>query len=144
MLRIATFRKTDSKQETGMGYTIDKVISGDFDAVEARVRAALVDAGFGVMTEINVAATLKTKIDVDMPAYKILGACNPKLAHGVITLEPKVGVMLPCNVVLREVAGGVEVSAVDPVASMAGIDNPALHDDLAKVRQMLTDMIAAI
>ena len=128
-----------------MSYTIDRTITGaSFDAVDARTRAALTAAGFGILTEIDVAATLKKKLEVEMPAYRILGACNPKMAHQAIGLEPKVGAMLPCNVILRAVPGGVEVSAIDPVASMAAIKNPALHAVAGQVREMLRNMVAAI
>ena len=128
-----------------MAYTIDRLITNaDFDAVDARTRAALTDKGFGVLTEIDVKATLKKKLDVEMPAYRILGACNPKLAHQAIEIEPRVGAMLPCNVILREVDGGVEVSAVDPVASMQAIDNPALHAVAGQVRDLLAKAVAAI
>ena len=128
-----------------MAYTIDRLIpDSDFEAVDARVRKALGDAGFGVLTEIDVAATMKKKLDVDMAPYRILGACNPKLAHGAIGLEPRIGAMLPCNVILRAVAGGIEVSAIDPVASMAAIDNPELIAVAGKVRELLTGAVAAV
>lgn len=128
-----------------MTYTIDRLIAGaSVDAVDARTRAALAAHGFGVLTEIDVRATMKRKLDVDMPAYRILGACNPKMAHQAIGIEPRVGAMLPCNVILREVAGGVEVSAIDPVASMQAIDNPALHAVAGKVRDMLAAVVAEI
>ena len=128
-----------------MSYTLDRTITGaSFDAVDARTRAALTAAGFGILTEIDVAATMKKKLEVEMPAYRILGACNPKMAHQAIGLEPKVGAMLPCNVILRAVPGGVEVSAIDPVASMAAIKNPALHAVAGQVREMLRNMVAAI
>ena len=84
------------------------------------------DNGFGVLTEIDVQATMRAKLQVDMPAYRILGACNPKMAYQAIGLEPRVGAMLPCNVILRAVPGGVEVSAIDPVASMQAIENAEL------------------
>ena len=122
-----------------MSYTIDRVIEGaDMDSVEARTREALQAQGFGVLTEIDVKATMKKKIDKDMPGYKILGACNPNMAWEAIGLEPKGGSMLPCNVILRQVDGGVEVSAIDPQASMMGIDN----DDLKKVAGQVRDMLA--
>lgn len=128
-----------------MSYTIDRVIAdADFATVEARTRAALADAGFGVLTEIDVSATMKAKIDADMPAYKILGACNPKLAFQAITHEPKIGSMLPCNVILRAVEGGVEVSAVDPIASMQAIENPHLGEVATKVKGMLAEVVAAV
>ena len=128
-----------------MGYTINRLIAdAGFDAVDARTRAALADKGFGILTEIDVTATMKKKLDVEMPAYRILGACNPKMAHQSIGMEPRVGAMLPCNVILREVDGGIEVSAIDPVASMQAIDNAALHAVAGQVRDLLADAVAAI
>ena len=128
-----------------MGYTIDRLITGaTFDAVDARTRTALAANGFGVLTEIDVAATMKKKIDVDMPAYRILGACNPQMAYEAIGMEPRVGTMLPCNVILRAVDGGVEVSAIDPVASMQAIDNKGLHAVAGQVRDLLARAVAAI
>ena len=106
-----------------MTYTINRMIpDASIDDVDARARKALADHGFGVLTEIDVKATMKKKLDVDMPAYRILGACNPKMAWQAIGIEPRVGAMLPCNVILREVEGGVEVGAIDPVASMQATD----------------------
>lgn len=128
-----------------MDYTMNRLIAGaGFEAVDARTRKALADGGFGVLTEIDVAATMKKKLDVEMAPYRILGACNPKMAHQAIGLEPRVGAMLPCNVILRAVDGGVEVSAIDPVASMAAIDNPALHAVAGQVRDLLAKVVAAI
>ena len=128
-----------------MTYTIDRLITGaSFDAVDARTRAALAANGFGVLTEIDVAATMKKKIDVDMPAYLILGACNPQMAWQAIGMEPRVGAMLPCNVILRAVDGGVAVSAIDPVASMQAIDNEPLHAVAGQVRDLLARAVAAI
>jgi uncharacterized protein (DUF302 family) len=128
-----------------MSYTIDRTISGATLAdIDVRTRKALADAGFGVLTEINVQSTMKKKIDKDMPGYLILGACNPKMAWEAIGLEPKVGAMLPCNVILRETEAGVEVSAVDPQASMAGIANSELQGVAGQVRDMLRDVVAAI
>ena len=128
-----------------MDYTINRVIADtDFDAVDARTRAALAAHGFGVLTEIDVKATMKKKLDVEMPSYRILGACNPKMAHQAIGMEPRVGAMLPCNVILREIDGGVEVSAIDPVASMLAIGNPALHGVAGQVRDLLAKAVADI
>ena len=128
-----------------MDYTINRVIAGtDFDAVDARTRAALAANGFGVLTEIDVKATMKKKLDVEMLAYRILGACNPKMAHQAIGMEPRVGAMLPCNVILREVTGGVEVSAIDPVASMQAIDNAELTAVAGQVRDLLAKAVDAI
>jgi uncharacterized protein (DUF302 family) len=131
--------------EADMTYTIDRTFPGATLAeIEPRTRAALASKGFGVLTEIDMAATMKAKLGEVIPGYRILGACNPKLAFGAIGVEPKVGLMLPCNVILREVPGGVEVSAVDPVASMLGIDNDALKAVAGQVRGLLTEVVAAI
>lgn len=128
-----------------MPYTIDRLLTGvSFDDADARTRAALQAKGFGVLTEIDVKATMKKKLDKDMPGYRILGACNPGMAFEAIGMEPRVGAMLPCNVILREVSGGVEVSAIDPVASMSAIENPALHAVAGQVRDLLAEAVAAI
>ncbi len=125
-----------------MSYTIDRLIeASDFEDVDARARKALAAHGFGVLTEIDVQATMKKKIDVDMEPYRILGACNPNMAHQAIGMEPKIGAMLPCNVILRAVEGGVQVSAVDPVASMQAIDNDELHAVAGQVREMLSEVV---
>jgi uncharacterized protein (DUF302 family) len=119
-----------------MTYTINRTLKGvSFKDINARTRAALADNGFGVLTEIDVQATMKKKLDVEMPAYRILGACNPKMAHEAIGIEPRVGAMLPCNVILREVDCGVEVSAVSPVASMQAIDDAELTAVADQVRE---------
>ncbi len=128
-----------------MAYTIDRLLEGaNMEDADARTRKALADAGFGVLTEIDVKATMKKKIDKDMPGYKILGACNPNMAWEAIGLENKIGAMLPCNVILREVDGGIEVSAVDPVASMAGVGNDELSRVAGQVREMLAGVVAAV
>jgi uncharacterized protein (DUF302 family) len=129
-----------------MSYTIDRTISGDsFDYVVDRTKAALTAQGFGVLTQIDVKATMKSKLDRDMQPYQILGACNPKLAFEALQAEPNVGAMLPCNVIVRAIEGGdVVVSAIDPVASMQAIDNSGLKDTASKVRTMLSDAVAAI
>lgn len=128
-----------------MAYTINRLILGvSVDEVDTRTRTALADKGFGVLTEIDVKATMKKKLDVEMPEYRILGACNPKMAHQAIGVEPRVGAMLPCNVILREVAGGVEISAIDPVASMQAIDNAQLTAVAGQVRELLSEAVEAI
>jgi len=128
-----------------MTYTINRIITGsDFEEVDARTRKALSDAGFGILTEIDVAATMHKKLDIDLDAYRILGACNPQMAYQAIQIEPRVGAMLPCNVILRATDGGVEVSAIDPVMSMQAIDNADLHAVAGKVRDLLTAAVAAI
>ena len=128
-----------------MSYTINRTITGaSFDEVDARTRKALADHGFGVLTEIDVTATMKTKLGVEMDPYRILGACNPKMAHRAIGMEPRVGAMLPCNVILRAVDGGVEVSAIDPVASMQAIDNAQLHSVAGQVRDLLAAVVESL
>jgi len=125
-----------------MTYTINRLIEGaGINDVDIRTRAALAASGFGVLTEIDVKATMKKKLDVEMPAYRILGACNPKMAHQAIGIEPRVGAMLPCNVILREIKGGVEISAIDPVASMQAIDNAELTAVAGQVRDMLVEVV---
>ena len=128
-----------------MTYTIDRTISGaGIDEVDAKTRKALADHGFGVLTEIDVRATMKKKLDVEMSAYRILGACNPKMAYQAIGIEPRVGAMLPCNVILREVEDGVEISAIDPVASMQAIENAELTAVAGQVRDLLRKAVEAI
>ena len=127
-----------------MSYTHDRMIeAASIDTVDARVRAALAERGFGVLTEIDVKATLKAKIDVDVDDYRILGACNPSMAYKAIQIEPRVGAMLPCNVILRAVGGGVEISAVDPVQSMQAVENAALDKIATEVRAMLVEAVDA-
>lgn len=105
---------------------------------EARVRDTLKEQGFGVLTEIDVRDTLKKKLDVDFPAYKILGACNPPAAYRALQAEPHIGTMLPCNVIVRDVGGGqTEIAAVDPVASMAAVENEQLGEIAVEIRERL-------
>jgi len=128
-----------------MPYTIDRVIAdADLETVDQRTRVALAAQGFGVLTQIDVQATMKSKLDLEMPGYRILGACNPKLAWQAIGMEPRVGAMLPCNVILRQTDAGIEVSAVDPVASMQAVDNPDLHAVAGQVRDLLARAVAAV
>lgn len=128
-----------------MTYYFARTLEAGFDEAVARTRAALQAQGFGVITEIDVAKTLKTKIGTDFRPYLILGACNPKMAHEALLLEDKVGTMLPCNVVVQETAPGrVEVAAIDPVASMAAIDNPALLATAGTVSALLKAAVGSI
>lgn len=128
-----------------MSYYLATMLSVSFDEAVTRATETLQAEGFGILTEIDVSATLKKKIGVDYPAYKILGACNPALAHEALMLENKVGTMLPCNVVVRDAGNGqIEVAAVDPVASMQAIDNPALKQAALQVRAKLKKVIAAL
>ena len=127
-----------------MSYTYDRVLTNvSLEEADSRVREALQTEGFGVLTEIDVQATMKKKIDADMSGYRILGACNPKLAFNAIGVEPRIGAMLPCNVILREVDGGVEVSAINPAASMAAVDNRELHQIASTVGEMLKKAVEA-
>ncbi len=128
-----------------MSYTINRTFEGGaFEDIGSRTRKALAENGFGVLTEIDVQTTMKTKLNVEMQPYLILGACNPKMAFEAIKMEPRVGAMLPCNVILREVEGGIEVSAVDPSASMQAIDNPQLQAIAGQVRDLLAKAVATI
>ncbi|MBO9467196.1 DUF302 domain-containing protein [Tropicibacter sp. R15_0] len=127
-----------------MSYTYDRVMKDThIDDAEMRVREALANKGFGVLTEIDVKATMKKKLDADMPPYRILGACNPGMAHKAIEIEPRIGAMLPCNVILRQVDAGTEISAVDPVASMQAVQNQDLDAVAGAVRDLLRDALDA-
>ncbi len=125
-----------------MKYTYNRLLPGvPIDEADIRTREALKEQGFGVLTEIDVKETMKKKIGVEMDGYRILGACNPNMAYKAIGMEPRIGAMLPCNVILRTIEGGTELSAIDPVASMAAVDNPDLHAVAADVRDMLKKAI---
>ena len=126
-----------------MSYTHDRIIDASFDDVDVRVREALSEHGFGVLTEIDVKATLKAKIDAEIDQYRILGACNPGMAYKALQVEPRGGAMLPCNVILRSVKGGVEVSAIDPVASMQAVGNEALDAIATEVRDLQIKAVEA-
>ena len=127
-----------------MSYTHDRLLKGvTIDDAEARVRESLSDQGFGVLTEIDVKATMKKKLDEDMPGYRIQGACNPTMAYQAIGIEPRVGAMLPCNVILRQTPEGTEINAIDPVASMEAIDNDQLKSVAGEVRRMLAAAVDA-
>ncbi|MCX2738395.1 DUF302 domain-containing protein [Pontibacter anaerobius] len=126
-----------------MNYYFNKTLKGkSFDEAVEQVTAELKKEGFGVLTEIDVKETLKKKIDIDFKKYKILGACNPHFAHKALQSEDKIGVFLPCNVVVEENENGdVEVSAVDPIASMAAAKNDALEGIAKEVQQKLKQVI---
>ena len=128
-----------------MSYHITRTVTLPFDAAVAATTAALQRHGFGVLTEIDVQATLKKKLDVTFRPYRILGACNPAFAYKALQAEDRIGTMLPCNVILQQRDGGmVEISAVDPIASMQSIDNPALADIAGEVRRMLQEVMEDI
>ncbi|HIL56865.1 MAG TPA: DUF302 domain-containing protein [Rhodothermales bacterium] len=119
-------------------YHYARTVDLPMSEAEPRVRETLREQGFGVLTEIDIQATLKAKLDVDVRPYKILGACNPSAAHRALQAEPLIGTMLPCNVVLRDAGDGqTEVAAVDPVTSMTAVDNLALGEIAAEIRDRL-------
>ena len=119
-------------------YHYARTVDLPMSEAEPRVRETLREQGFGVLTEIDIQATLKAKLDVDVRPYKILGACNPSAAHRALQAEPLIGTMLPCNVVLRDAGDGqTEGAAVDPVASMTAVDNLALGEIAAEIRDRL-------
>ena len=125
-----------------MTYYIAKTIDApNLDDAVAKVTAALAAEGFGVLTEIDVRATLKKKLDIDFKDYKILGACNPALAHQALTAENKIGTMLPCNVVVQSADSGFEVAAIDPLASMTAVENEALKEIAGEVRDKLQHVV---
>jgi uncharacterized protein (DUF302 family) len=125
-----------------MSYYFSTQTDLNFEDAITKTTEALKKEGFGVLTEIDVKATLKNKIDVDFPKYKILGACNPQFAHKALLSEEHIGAMLPCNVVVREnKAGQTEVFAVDPVASMSAVDNADLAPIAQEVQQKLKAVI---
>jgi uncharacterized protein (DUF302 family) len=128
-----------------MSYYFSKTLSAGFDDAISRTTAALKDQGFGIITEVDVQQTLKNKIGVDFRKYRILGACNPKLAHEALQIEDKIGTMLPCNVVVQEVSKDkTEIAAIDPVASMQAVDNAKLKEAAARVRELLKKAIESI
>jgi uncharacterized protein (DUF302 family) len=116
----------------------------DFDEAVEAVTAALKDQGFGVLTDIDVKATLKKKIDVDHPPYRILGACNPPFAHQALQAEPDVGLLLPCNVIVRQAGAGVRVAFVDPVAMFAVVGRDDMQPLVDQVRARLEAAAAAL
>jgi uncharacterized protein (DUF302 family) len=128
-----------------MSYYFSKTLDLPFDDAIARVTEELKKEGFGVLTDIDVRATMKKKLDIDFRNYRILGACNPPFAHQALLAEDKIGTMLPCNVIVQELAAGVvEVAAIDPVASMAAVDNPQLGTVGMEVRAKLERVVASL
>ena len=128
-----------------MSYYFSKTLPVGFDEAVRRTVQALKQEGFGIITEIDVKKTFKEKLGVDFRGYRILGACNPKLAYEALQLEDKVGTMLPCNVVVQEIGRDLtEVSAIDPVAPMQAIDNPKLRLSAEQVRMLLQNVIGAL
>jgi uncharacterized protein (DUF302 family) len=125
-----------------MSYFFSKKLEISFDTAVNKVTEELKKEGFGILTDIDVKQTLKKKLDVDFRNYRILGACNPPFAYKALQAEDKIGLMLPCNVVVQEHADlGVEVSAIDPIASMQAVDNPELGDVAQQVQAKLKKVI---
>ncbi len=125
-----------------MSYYFTKTTDDNFDRTIEKVTEELKKEGFGILTEIDVKETFKKKLDVDFRKYRILGACNPQMAHKAITTESKIGTMLPCNVIVQELENGkTEVSAVDPVASMQAVENESLQPVASEVREKLKKVI---
>jgi len=125
-----------------VNYYFTRRLDVPFSEAVARVTEALKKEGFGILTEIDVKATLKKKLNVDFREYRILGACNPPFAYQALQLEDKIGTMMPCNVIVQEREdGGTEVSAVDPVASMSAVDNRKLADVATVIRSRLKTVV---
>jgi len=128
-----------------MSYYLSKTVAGSFDAIVADVTARLKAQGFGILTDIDVQATIKAKLGADMPKYRILGACNPRLAHEALKIEDRLGVLLPCNVIVRETPDHrVEVASVDPVAAMERTGNAALASTAEEVRRLLSKAVSDV
>lgn len=128
-----------------MNYYISKIINGNFDEAENKVVEALKTEGFGVLSVIDIREKLKEKLDVDFRKYKILGACNPPNAYMALQHEDKIGVLLPCNVIIQEVANNkIEVAAVDPAASMMAVENQALAGIALEIKAKMEKVIASI
>lgn len=125
-----------------MSYTMDKRVDGEFDEVVERATAALKDEGFGVLCDIDVQQTFKEKLDAEYRQYRILGACNPELAHEALENEMALGALLPCNVVVyEEDDGGIGVSAIDPEALLSVADNPDLEPIAEDVRDRFNSVM---
>jgi len=128
-----------------MSYYFTKIVNDSFDEAIAKVTDELKKEGFGILTEIDVKETLKKKLNVDFRRYKILGACNPPSAYMALTAENKIGTMLPCNVIVQEIPGGqVEVTAIDPLASMRAVENPALKEIASEISRKLKTVIGVM
>jgi uncharacterized protein (DUF302 family) len=128
-----------------MKYYIKTVLSDDFESVVSKTKEALKEEGFGVLSEIDINEKLKEKLDVDFRKYKILGACNPPLAHEALLKEDKIGTMLPCNLIIQQLDDKqVEVAAIDPVISMQAVENKGLNQIAEKVKQKLVNVISLL
>jgi uncharacterized protein (DUF302 family) len=138
-------RRNAETRRVAMSYYVSKILPRGFDEVVVATTDALKQHGFGIITEIDVKQTFKAKLGIDFRNYRILGACNPSMAHEALGLEDKIGTMLPCNVVVQELDGGhTEVAAIDPVASMQAVDNPRLKEKAAEVGAALRRAVEAL
>ncbi len=128
-----------------MKYYHEKILKNvSFDEAIKKVTEALKEKGFGILTEIDIKETLKKKLDEDFRPYRILGACNPPFAYKALLAEDKIGAMLPCNVIVQQLEDGVEVAAVDPVASMQAVENEALKEIANEIRDKLRSAIDSL
>ena len=128
-----------------MSYYFSKTLNVSFEEAVARVTEELKKEGFGILTDIDVQATLKKKLNADFRKYRILGACNPPFAYQALQAEDKIGLMLPCNVIVQELSEGkVEVAAIDPIASMQVINNPLLGNVAQQVHAKLKKVIESL
>ena len=128
-----------------MNYYFNTIVTGNFEEIVKKTTEVLKKEGFGVLTDIDVKATLKKKLDVDFKKYRILGACNPPFAFKALQAEDKIGTMLPCNVIVQEIGEGkIEVAAIDPIASMQAIQNSDLHEVADQVQKKLKKVIDSL
>jgi len=127
-----------------MSYYFSKKLDLSFDEAIEKVTNALKSEGFGILTEIDVKETLKKKLDIDFRPYKILGACNPPFAHKALEAEDKIGTMLPCNVIVQQLDDGIEIAAVDPVASMQAVENDQLGEVASEIQNKLRSIIEGL
>ncbi len=127
-----------------MAYYFSKILNTTFDEAIEKVTEALKEEGFGILTEIDVEATLKKKLDVNFRPYKILGACNPPFAHKALEAEDKIGTMLPCNVIIQQKENGIEAAAIDPVASMESVENEKVAEIAKEIQTKLKEVIHSL
>jgi uncharacterized protein (DUF302 family) len=141
---MAPYNSISLRKEHAMSYAFGKSVAMDQQQAIERVTQELAKEGFGILTEIDVAATLKKKLGVDFPAYRILGACNPQFAHRALQAEPQIGALLPCNVVVRADAAGTLVEIMDPNAVLQLTGRPEIQSIAGEVRSKLERVLAAV
>jgi len=138
----ASYNSININGGKSMSYYFNTTVSGNFEDIVQRTTEALKEEGFGVLTDIDVTATLKKKLGVDFKKYRILGACNPPFAFKALLAEDKIGTMLPCNVIVQEIdEGEIEVAAIDPIASMQAINNPEVEGIANQIQEKLKKVI---